>query len=341
MNANARQERGFAFLLATLTFLVFLSAAAREAQQGTDVWYRFAVGNESQPVASGIIWLYHYSWYGLHRYELARIEDGVAHIRLTEEQLKTEIKPHPNTEAYVLALDLPAGLWYRTEDIAPEALWHDLVRSLNALGEARPDPSGKTLLILPPPVPHRLILQDEEGSPAANLEVPVSIYLYDRNHRGHHSGLPLGTFLTNEKGAIEFQAPAVPLHLDVRFYDRQGEGPAGPAYSAVVGLMVGADSEIILCKAWDLPAEEFELHVLGGDGIPLPGVSINQAIRTGECGAWWGQVARTDDNGTAHFAIAPAATERLWLRRADGEERPLTASELETLFRDHYLVLSW
>jgi hypothetical protein len=147
---------------------------------------------------------------------------------LTEEELESEVKPHSDTEAYVLVLQLPPNLWYRTRDIAPDSLWGDLLPGLNALGTARVSPSGETLVVLSAPTLRQLVLQHEDGRPAVNLEVPVSIYLYDRNHCGHHRGLPLGTFLTDRNGAIEFPASPLPLYLDIRFYDRQGESPAGP-----------------------------------------------------------------------------------------------------------------
>jgi hypothetical protein len=328
-------------LLASLLFSAALATAGQAAKKGIDASYQFAIGDRSRPVRSGIVWLYHYSWYGLHSYKLATIEDGVTHIRLTEEELESEVKPHSDTEAYVLVLQLPPNLWYRTRDIAPDSLWGDLLPGLNALGTARVSPSGETLVVLSAPTLRQLVLQHEDGRPAVNLEVPVSIYLYDRNHCGHHRGLPLGTFLTDRNGAIEFPASPLPLYLDIRFYDRQGESPAGPAYSAVVGLKSSSEPDIVLRRAWNLPVQELEVRVLDSDGSPLQGLSVNQEIRAGECGAWWGQVAQTDAEGAARLAIAPAVTERLWLSNREGTERPLTEAELKALFAQRRLVFTW
>jgi hypothetical protein len=87
--------------------------------------------------------------------------------------------------------------------------------------------------------------------------------------------------------------------------------------------------------------QELEVRVLDSDGSPLQGLSVNQEIRTGECGTWWGQVAQTDAEGAARLAIAPAVTERLWLSNREGTERPLTEAELKALFAQRRLVFTW
>ncbi len=310
------------------------------AQEGVDLRYLFALRGERGSGPSGTVWLYHSSWYGLHRFRLATIERGRARIRLSEARMRSEVQPHPNTEAYVIVLEFPGKRWYRTPDLEPATLLSNLPTHLNALGTARPGPRGKTVLALPAPAKRRLTLQHEDGQPAANLDVPISIYLYDRNHCGYHAGLDLGTFRTDLAGVIEVSAPLVPLYVKLPFYERRGDGPAGPAYWARIGLKTGAEPNLTLRQAWDLPEEQLELQIRGRDGTPVVGATLNQLIRTTECGAWSGPAGVTDGMGVARVRIAPAATERLWVEK-DGRQRDLTPEELRALFAQRRLTLVW
>ena len=319
--------------------LILAGTAPSFAQEAIDLRYRFVLqGKGAGP--SGALWLYHYSWYGLAKFKLATIERGRARLRLSEARLWSEIQPHPNTEAYVLVLECPGRRWYRTPDLDPATLLRDLPTRLNALGAARPSPRGETALVLPASARRRITLEHEDGRPAVDLDVPVSIYLYDRNHCGRHTGLDLGTVRTDAAGTVEIAAPPVPLYLNVRFYERRGEGPAGAAYWAKTGLKTGAERDVVLRRAWDLPEEHLELHAHGPDGSPLAGATVVQAIRTTECGAWSGPVGVTDATGVARVQIAPATTERLWLEK-DGRTRPLSIEELRVLFSQRRITLRW
>ena len=89
-------------------------------QRPAEQRYKISIGAESSAVSDGTIWLYSYSWYGLQKLKLATIEKGIAVVPLDSERLIRELNPHPNTDAYVLVLQIGPHLWYRTPDISPE-----------------------------------------------------------------------------------------------------------------------------------------------------------------------------------------------------------------------------
>jgi hypothetical protein len=173
-----------------------------------------SINPNAEKVKSGAIWLYSFSYYGLQQLKLAAIENGVALVPLDLERLKRELDPHPNTDGYVVALQIGEHLWYRTRDIAADALWTDLPGAVNSLGQARSSKAGETELVLTNPTHRHVTLLYLDGRPAANADVAVSIYLWNYNHCVVHMGLPLGKFRTDKIGTIDVMAPLVALYLD-------------------------------------------------------------------------------------------------------------------------------
>ncbi len=315
------------------------------AQRQETQHYWISIGTESSPVSLGTIWLYSYSWYGLQQLRVARIENGFAAVPLNVEQLKAELNPHPNIEVYLLVLQIGEHLWYRTPNISPQAFWTDILAPLNALGKATSS-SGETRLILPAPAKRRITLLYPDGRPAVNADLRVSEYLYDQNHCGAHTGLPLGTLRTDESGTIVVLAPLVPLYLDdLTYFEKVGSGPAGVAYSYDFGLKLGPEDTLTLKKAWELTKDDyrlddFELRVLTTKGAPRRGVAIDEIYRTNTCGGGGG-VGTTDAHGTARIELIAETIYALSLTRPDGQTRDLTDSELRTLFSRHKLTVRW
>jgi hypothetical protein len=64
-------------LMARLLWFTMLSVAAF-AQEHPQQPYLISIGAESSPVASGTLWLYSLSGYGVHSVKLAQIENGRA-----------------------------------------------------------------------------------------------------------------------------------------------------------------------------------------------------------------------------------------------------------------------
>ena len=332
-----------------------LSYASAFAQPNSGQKYVISVGNSSEKVASGKIWLYSYSWYGLQRAQLAAIENGVASLPPDTAKLKRELNPHPNTEGYVVALQLGEHSWCRTPDISPEVLWNDLAAAVNSLGRATRVSAGETELILPPLTNRHITLLYPDGRPAASANFETSIYLWDRNHCGFHEGLPLGTLRTDKTGTMEVLAPLVPLYFDgVSYFEENGEGPAGVAYSANTGLKAGAEANLVLRKKWNLTEEDelfddVDVRVLNGNGRPRKDVDVFGNWATNTCGGF-GTIGRTDAKGAARIRIDPSFTKlKLTIGgpygaddpAAEGKSRDFTDAELRELFAKHKITIRW
>lgn len=206
------------FILAALLSVVSIRPVC--AQPSLQQEYFISVGAPSPKISSGTIWLYDYSWYGLHKIQWATIKDGYALVSLDAGKLEREVNPHPNTDGYVVVLQLGEHFWYRTPEILPDRFWNDLPSALNSLGQAISLP-GKTQLILSPLVKRRITLLYLDGHAAVDAKVTLSIYLWDRNHCGFHDGLPLGTFRTDKTGTIEVLAPLMTLYFDgISYYEK-------------------------------------------------------------------------------------------------------------------------
>jgi hypothetical protein len=337
---------------ALLALLPILPVSAQSAPQKK---YMVSIGSPSGKVSSGAIWLYSHSWYGLKKIRLASIKDGAALVLLDSTKLKRELNPHPNTDGYVVALQAGEHLWYRTPDIRPDVLWSDISLAINSLGRADASSTGETQLILPPSAKRQITLLYTDGKPAVNASVTLSIYLSDDNHCAFHEGLPLGTFRTDNTGAIEVLALLVPLYLDgISYYKEVGSGPAGVAYSHNVGLKTGPEEKLVLKQHWELTddeslSENAELRVLTRDGRPRNGVDVYGSWQTNTCGGG-DRIGRTDSKGIAQIVVDPSFTGLELMvggpyRAGDPElqenSRNLTSDELHGLFSQGRVTIRW
>jgi hypothetical protein len=308
------------------------------------------IGTDSEKLASGTLWLYSYSWYGLQQFKLATILNGLAVVPLDADRLKREVDPHPNTDGYVLVVQAGEHLWYRTPDIAPDRFWTDLRGGMSSLGKTTELRTGETQLILPPASRRYITLLYTDGRPKANTGLAVSVYLWDGNHCGFHQGLPLGNFRTDEKGTIEILAPLIPLYLDgLRYYTKDDAGPAGVAYTDNLGMKIGAGETVVRKEEWVLQAFTVELRVLTPSGRPRPDVNVYANWNTSGCGGA-DRVNQTDANGTARVHVDPTFTSltlmiggpyRAGDPEGDKNTRILTAAELHELFSRHQLTIQW
>lgn len=307
------------------------------ARQEIDLVYRIAVGDEKTPVSSGTVWLYSLAWEDLEKFNLGTIKNGRVRIRL----IRKALQPLRTLEAHVIVIELPQNHWYRTANIEPRTLLRNFSKGLNTLGRTKAYPSGEMLLVLPTLTNRRITFQSESGKPVSGMEVRVSIYLYDRNHCGRHTGLPIGKFRTDAKGEIEFRAPLVPLYLDeLEYYRKINESELGPEYEAMVGLKTGSKPRVLVRKVWNLPEKGFEIRVQNADGTPVVGASVSQKLRSYECGAWSGTIGKTDNKGVARVQFAPGETELLTLIKGR-QRRELSYEELKELFSTGRIALKW
>src|SRR3954451_11745027 len=159
--------------LALLMPLLIRPTSAQSPQQQK---YVVSVGTPSDKLASGTLWLYSYSWYGLQKYKLAGIQNGLAVVPLDVDRLKRKADPHPDTSAYVVVIQVGEHLWFRTPDIAPDRFWTDLQGAIRSLGSSTELPIGETQLVLAAPVKRHVTVLYPDGRPKANFDLNVSIY---------------------------------------------------------------------------------------------------------------------------------------------------------------------
>jgi len=236
----------WSLLLALPGVVGFLSIRPAFAQVAPQQQYMISIGTAPEKVASGTIWLYSFSYYGLQMLQLATIQNGLARVSLDTEKLKHELDPHPNTDGYVVVLQIDEYLWYRSPNISPNVFWSDLTGAVNSLGRATTLRTGQTQLIVPSLTKRHITLLYPDGRPAADANIPLSIYLWDNNHCRAHMGLSLGTLRTDKTGTIEVLAPLLALYLDITYYETAGSGPAGVAYSHNSGLVSGPEEKLVL-----------------------------------------------------------------------------------------------
>ena len=335
--------------------LSLLSIVAAYGQSPAQKQYVVSIGTSFAKVASGTVWLYSHSWYGLLKLQWATIKDGVALVSLDAEKLKSELDPNPTTDGYVVAVQVGEHQWWRSPDIPPDRFWSDLPSAVNSLGRATTSQTGDSQLILPSLVKRHLTLVYPDGRPAVDAEVVVSIYLWDTNHCGAHEGFPLGTFHTDATGTIEVAAPLVPLYLDgISYYEVVGNGLAGSAYSNNFGLKTSAEPNVVLKEQWQFKDEDdlseaAEIRVLTADGRPRDNVDVYLGWLTNTCGGH-DRVGRTDSNGLAQIGLDPSVTSVMLMiggpysagdPRGQENSRDLGSAELQELFSKHKLTIRW
>jgi len=334
----------------SLALLTPLLAPPAFGQSPAQAKYLVSIGTPSEKIVSGIVWLYSYSWYGLDQYKLAAIRNGVALVPLDIDRLKREVDPHPNTDAYVVVIQAGEHLWFRTPDIPSDSFWADLPGAVRLLGSTTGLPTGETQLVLAAPARRHIILLYPDGRPKSNLDLSVSIYLWDRNHCGFHEGLPLGSFRTDASGAIEVLAPLVPLYFDgLEFYESHGIGPAGPAYSSNIGMKISDDEAVVSKVAWAVPEFVVQLQVLTPAGRPRPNVDVYGNWSTNTCGGH-DRIAGTDARGLARLDLDATFTALTLIvggpygpgdPEGDKNTRELSDVELRELFSRHKLTIRW
>jgi hypothetical protein len=321
--------------------LTFLTAAAMASGQR----YRISIESAEDRVVSGEVWLYRYDWGNLETQKLAGIQNGIAVLPSDFEKLKHELGPNPERGKYVLAINVGQTLWYRTPDLSFNELSSGWLQIFRSLGPAAVAGNNEARLILPAPVKRHITLLYPDNRPAVYEDIDVSVYLTDQNHCGVHTGLPLGTYRTDARGAIEVAAPLVPLYLDnIAHYDEADVKNTGAPYSVARGVKLGSDAAIEVRKLWrfadfePFPVQGYQVQILSSDGAPRQGVGVAVITNTG-CGAAGSEDARTDAYGIARLRFAPQTTPTLSLSPSHGEMPSLTPGEMQSLLRDHKVTV--
>ncbi len=320
----------------------FLFASAGVAQMPPRQIYLIYAGEVPQPLSSGTLWLYSYSWYGLRDFKLASVNNGRVVVPLDSERLRQEAQPHPNTKSYLLAIQVGEQVWYRSPDIPADRFWNDLKGAMSTLGRTAQLPSGEVQLVLPPAVKRRITLLYPDGRPRTNVDVSVAEYVSEYNHCAVHQGLPLGKYRTDAKGSLEVTAPLVPLYIEQIYFEKVGGGLVG-AYTLHLGIKTGAASAIVLKRQWEIEMFAVELRVVTRSGRPRPNVHVWGMWHTTTCGG--GEEYGTTDSGGRVKIDLDATSYALGLFTGaypnDGENRDLTEAELGELFAKRRLTIVW
>ncbi len=319
----------------SLAGLLLSCGSLAMAQKDVSLHYRFIL--EGAPSASsGMVWLFHYSWNRLEKFELARILDGEAWIALDERKLAREVKPDPKVESYLLLVDF-GGSWYRSGNIKPAKLFDDFSAALDALGQTRRDSRGRTTLTLPPYAERQVTLQYPDGRPLVSRQVPVAIYVYDYNHCAAHFGIDLGAQRTDKRGVLHLRAGEYPLYLDIPYWTNERR-----RYCINPGLKLTKPAPYMTIKRiWDVPEEKFEVTVSSADGNPLSGANIEESDCTKTCGRLVRSVGKTGPDGKATVLLHPAAIDSLDMTLPSGQQRTLSPQELAELTLTGQLRIVW
>lgn len=127
--------------------LIVISAVSAPSESAFQREYTISMGTPSEKVPSGSVWLYSFSWYGLLKVQLGSIHNGSALLLFDTEKLKRALDPNPETEAFVVVIQLSENEWLRSSDTSRDTIWSTLPSVVNSLGRATTEASGEVQLV--------------------------------------------------------------------------------------------------------------------------------------------------------------------------------------------------
>jgi hypothetical protein len=229
------------------------------------------VGDETRPVNTGVVWLLRYSWYGPVRVQIGAILEGRATIafdssvlpRLTQYDARHD-------DHYVIAFELPDAQWYISRPVNGKRFFSDLPGAIETIGAVADGARGSPpALGLAQSDARTITLKNDDGTPAKNVNVPVSFHVSNQDHCGTEQGPELGTFETNQTGVITLHAPPEPLFIGVDYYSS-----VGGRFRRESGIVVGANRDITILRTWHIPPRDVEPTHVDSKGSPDAGRGI-------------------------------------------------------------------
>ncbi|HEY7981900.1 MAG TPA: hypothetical protein VID19_10495 [Candidatus Eremiobacteraceae bacterium] len=294
-----------------------------------DLQYDVYVGDETQPVNTGVVWLLRYSWYGPVWVQVGAIAEGRASIAidtgavpgLTDRDARRD-------DHYVVAFELPDAQWYVSRPVDNKRFVSDVPAAIATVGTVVEGARGAPpALGLARSDARTITLLNVDGTPAKNVTLEVSVHVSNQDHCGAEQGPELGKFETDQAGVITLHAPPEPLFLGAEYFN-----DVGGRLHQESGIIVGSSRDIAIKRTWNLPAEVVALTVLDNLGRPEAGHVVESKIRADTCGAHFGPVGTTDAHGVAKVSLKRLAVDQVWVDLPGARRRTLTPAEMQMLF---------
>jgi hypothetical protein len=325
-----------------------------------DVNFLLCHGGDRRPAVSGVIWLMANSWNSNVGVRVGVIENGAVHRQDWSGFLRGLAQPPESFRLLIGVSDTPVleppnatmgwpyvpdnhrqyRDWYQTGLLQRDQIWPDLAKALAGTGQM-----GDSCLVLPLPSAREIVLRDETGKPSAGLTVKLSLFGWNQNHCAAHFGVPLGEFTTDAQGRIRFQAPALPLYLDIEFFDVLHNGPAEFAYQRGYGIETGPEPAIEIRHVWKLPEITYEIQLAGRGSESFQGVRLEGCEYSNMCGNSCGPVVsdtRVDASGLLRVRGGDLRLfHSLVIVLPGGRDHPLSNAEMQMFLREHRLRIEW
>jgi hypothetical protein len=262
--------------------------------------YIISIGNSSNRVRSGTIWLQSY-WTGGERPKIGTITDGKTTISFSDALSPALIKPgdsyHDN---WVMLIQIGAALWYETPGLSHRTLFTQFAPALASLGKATTSERAITL-VLNAPSKRTITFLYLDGTPVARSNVGVALHVNNDNHCGVELGPSIGNYRTDSNGRLTFTYSAQPLALSIGHFE---PGVQGWWYELIT---VGPQRSIVVRRNFRFPAwVTWHVTVRRTNGEPVSGALVSSYFNVG-CGGP-GAEANTDRNGQASLRVAPPLT---------------------------------
>lgn len=315
---------------------VLVVASPQTTSSSVDLRYDVYVGDETQPVNTGAVWLLRYSWYGPVWERVGAIVEGRATIafdssvmpRLTHYDARHD-------DHYVIAFELPGAQWYVSRPVDSKRFFSDVQAAIETIGTVAKGTRGAPpALGLARSDARTITLLNEDGTPAKEVSLSVSAHVSNQDHCGAEQGPELGEFESNRAGVFSLRAPPEPLYIGANYYSS-----VGGRFTLHSGIIVGSNGAITIRRTWNLPAEIVALRVVDSLGRPEKGGIVETQVRSDMCGAQFGPGGTTNARGVARISLKPLAIDQMWVDLPGSRRRTLTQIEQESLFAHKSLTI--
>jgi len=285
-----------------------------------------AVGDKSNHVRAGDIWLQSYSWNGGERFRVGSIVDGRAKISLNDSLSSALVHPSdPNHDNWVIIFYVgPESLSYTTKTLNHQTLFSDFTAALESVGKLLTSSGGRAdVLVLPAPEKRTITFINLNGAPVIRERVDLFLHVSNGDHCGVEQGPLIGEYTTDSRGKLAQRLPPESLTLEIGHFE-----PDRPRWWQF-WIVVGPQKTITLRRNFRYPPERnWNVIVKLRDGSPVTDALVSSYYDAG-CGGP-GPSASTNARGEAVLRLAPRITG--WVAVSIGHKtQQLTIAQRATL----------